>query len=61
VESTYIPQLRVRVVNSVIVVDGVENFELYNIAGQKLRSDLPVRTGVYLVKAGTKVQKVFVR
>ncbi len=61
VENTYVPQLKVRVVNSVIVVDGIESFELYNITGQKLQTNRPVRTGVYLVKSGDKVQKVFVR
>lgn len=61
VENTYQTQLSVRVVNSRIFVDGVDKFELYNIAGQKLRSDLPVNTGVYLVKSGGKAQKVFVR
>ena len=60
-ENTYVPQLKVRVVNSVIVVDGVESFELYNITGQKLQTNRPVRTGIYLVKSGDKVQKVFVR
>ncbi len=61
VENTYAPQLKVRVVNSLIVVDGVESFELYNITGQKLQINRPVSTGVYIVKSGDKVQKVFVR
>ena len=61
VDNTYQTKLRVSVVNSHIVVDGVKNFELYNIAGQKLKNDMPVRTGVYLVKSGSNVQKVFVR
>jgi hypothetical protein len=61
VESTYAPKLKVRVVNSLIVVDGVESFELYNITGQKLQINRPVSTGVYIVKSGDKVQKVFVR
>jgi hypothetical protein len=43
------------------VVDGVESFELYNITGQKLQINRPVSTGVYIVKSGDKVQKVFVR
>lgn len=50
-----------RVLNSLIVVEGVDNYEIFNISGQKLRSDRALSTGVYFVKSGNEVQKVMVR
>ena len=53
--------LKVYVVNYRIHVSGVENFELYNIKGQRLDSKKSVEAGVYLVKAANDVQKVIVK
>ena len=53
--------LKVYVVNNRIHVSGVENFELYNINGQRLDSKKSVEAGVYLVKAANDVQKVIVK
>jgi len=41
--------LVVRVQNSMITVDGHENFELYNITGQRLNTKTQLSTGVYVV------------
>lgn len=53
--------LVVRVQNSVITVDGHENFELYNLTGQRLNTKSQLSTGVYIVKAGAQIQKVMVK
>lgn len=53
--------LVVRVQNSMITVDGHENFELYNLTGQRLNTRSQLSTGVYIVKAGSKIQKVLVK
>jgi hypothetical protein len=53
--------LVVRVQNSIITIDGHENFELYNLTGQRLNTRSQLSTGVYIVKAGSKIQKVLVK
>lgn len=54
-------QLNVRVINSVVTVEGVDSFELYSLTGQRLNNRVAQSSGVYIVKAGSKVQKVLVR
>jgi len=50
-----------RVVDGRIYVEGVSSFEVYNIAGAKLSSDSVLSPGIYLIKAGTKSVKIYVR
>ncbi len=59
-ESNAVKPLAVRVMNSVITVEGDENFELYSIAGQRLNNKQSLKSGVYIVKSGARIEKVMV-
>lgn len=51
----------VRVNNGIVTVDGVDNFEIYSITGQKLSAQTQLKKGVYLVKISDYTQKVIVK
>ena len=61
VESVTRKPLSVRVVNSIVTIEGDENFELYNIAGQRLNNKQALKSGVYIVKSKSTIEKVFVK
>ena len=61
VETGKVQSLSIRVMNSVITVEGDENFELYTIAGQRINNKQTLQSGVYIVKSGSTVEKVMVR
>lgn len=51
----------VRIVNKMITVDGVPDFELYTVLGQKQNIHQALTSGVYFVKVNDKVKKVIVK
>ena len=55
------PAYTIRTVNNVITVDGVENFDVFSISGQKLNKLQSVRSGLYIVKIGNQSFKVNVQ
>ncbi len=52
---------RISVVNRVITVEGVENFEVFSITGQKQDRKSTLKAGIYIVKVGNVAQKVIVK
>lgn len=50
-----------RVVNGMIYVDGVSNFEVYTMSGAKVASKSVQNSGVYIIKAGNRTAKVVVK
>ncbi len=52
---------RISVVNRVITVDGVEEFEVFSITGQKQDRKSTLKAGIYIVKVGNVAQKVIVK
>lgn len=51
----------VRTTNNIITVDGVENFEVYSVLGQKQNVKRTLNRGVYVVKVNNKTQKVVLK
>jgi hypothetical protein len=51
----------VEVADRRIIVNGADNYEIYNIKGMKTASDAVQEPGVYLVRAGKSIIKVVVR
>ncbi len=56
-----VSNVKISVSNGIISVLGVENFEVFNVAGKQMNSEKPLSAGVYLVKANNLVQKVIVK
>lgn len=52
---------KIRTANGIITIDGVENFEVYSITGQKQNHKQRLVTGVYIVKVNNSVQKVVLK
>ena len=52
---------QISVVNGKINVSGVENFEVYNVAGQKVNKNTRLNAGIYIVKVNNQAVKVQVR
>ena len=52
---------KIRTANGIITIDGVENFEVYSITGQKQNHKQRLLTGVYIVKVNNSVQKVVLK
>lgn len=52
---------QVSVSNGRINVLGVENFEVYSVAGQKMNSNARLNTGIYIVKINNQALKVQVK
>lgn len=52
---------RVRTLNNIITVDGVDNFEVYSVLGQKQNIKNELKSGVYFVKANNATQKVVLK
>ena len=52
---------KIRTANGIITIDGVENFEVYSITGQKQNHKQRLMTGVYIVKVNNSVQKVVLK
>lgn len=61
IANTKVSKLNISVVNGVIAVDGVENFEVYGLTGQLINAKQPLSKGVYIVKTATASQKVVVK
>lgn len=53
-------QYTIRTENKVIKVDGVENFEVYSLSGQKVNRNNQLNSGVYIIKINNFVEKVIV-
>ncbi len=51
----------ISVKNGVITVDGVENFSVFTVAGQRVNANQTLQAGVYVVKVENLVQKVVVK
>lgn len=52
--------LSIRVSGKRIVVENARRYEVYTLSGQKVNSDCVLSTGIYIVKAGRRVEKVLV-
>ncbi len=52
---------RISVTDGVITVEGVENFEVFSITGQKQDIKSSLKAGIYIVKVGDVAQKVIVK
>ena len=52
---------RISTVNRTITVEGVNNFEVYSVTGQKQNRERALQSGVYLVKINDFTQKVIVK
>lgn len=51
---------RVRTDNRIVTVDGVDNFEVYSVLGQKQNRYKMLTTGVYFVKVKNAVKKIVI-
>ncbi len=51
----------ISVKNGVITVDGVDNFSVFTVSGQKVNANQRLQAGVYVVKVENLVQKVVVK
>ncbi len=49
------------VTNGILNVEGVDNFSVFTIAGQRVNTNQMLQSGVYVVKANNFVQKVVVK
>ena len=47
--------------NGFLIVEGVEDFKVYDVSGNVIRADQQLKQGIYLVKTNTAVQKIFVK
>lgn len=54
-------EYRISTVNRTITVEGVNNFEVYSVTGQKQNRERALQSGVYFVKIGDFTQKVMVK
>lgn len=52
---------RIRTDNNIIMVEGVADFEVFNIAGEQIPKNTVLPTGVYVVKFNEIIKKVMVR
>ena len=52
---------RINTLNHTITVEGVNNFEVYSVTGQKQNRERALQSGIYFVKIGDLVQKVMVK
>lgn len=57
-DNTSNTNITIRTTNRVITVDGVDNFEVYSISGQRINPLKAVESGFYIVKIGTKAMKI---
>ncbi len=53
--------ISITVVNGVVNVLGVDNFEVYTLAGQKVNAKQQLQAGVYIVKVDNAARKVVVK
>ena len=62
VKNTQFPaENKIRTINNIITIDGVDNFEVYSATGQKLNRKMRLSTGVYIVRFNDYVQKVVLK
>lgn len=61
VKTVSAQKYNVRTMNNMITVDGVENFEVYSIVGQKQNIHSKLNAGVYVVKVNNFIQKVVLK
>lgn len=52
---------RINTTNRVITIEGVTNFEVYSVTGQKQNKERALQSGVYFVKVDNFTQKVIVK
>ena len=55
------PFEKIRIKNGIVNVDGVDNFELFSVTGQRHSIHTPLKSGVYVVKIQDYSQKVIVK
>lgn len=54
-------QYIIRTINKVITVDGVENFDIFSISGQKQNKAQALESGIYIVRIQNQAFKVNVK
>lgn len=50
--------LKVSVHNRIIRVEGVETIQVYSVAGHQLPANVPLKSGIYIVKANNRMLKI---
>ena len=58
VNNTANTQYIIRTANRMITVDGIDNFDVFSISGQRINKMQPVQTGIYIVKINNHSFKV---
>ncbi len=61
VKNVFPAENKIRTINNIITIDGVDNFEVYSATGQKLNRKARLATGVYIVRFKNYVQKVVLK
>ena len=61
VRNVFPSENKIRITDNLITIDGIENFEVYSVTGQKYNHQNRLTTGIYIVKFNNYVQKVIVK
>jgi hypothetical protein len=61
VKELTVRKLNIRSNNGIITVDGVDNFEVFSVMGQRLNVNAVLNKGVYIIKTKKITQKYIVR